>query len=409
MPSLTDKLKALGVKIGTEDLKPTNPSDYFPIERTMPGNYFQTTFGEIFNTEFLFDRGFSHGIVPLNGLIDHDVILQWAGIEKIAGSQDNSIGFIDTETSGLAGGTGNFAFMVGLGYFQQDQFHILQFFMRDPTEEKALLSALEAELAKLHLLVSFNGKSFDIPILKTRYEINQLVSPVQNIPHVDLLHLARRIWKYRLSDRSLKELETAILKLNRTRDEIPGWLIPQMYVDYLRTQDSRPLEGVFYHNRMDVVSLAALFIHLSNFLENPIDKPLSDNLDLFAAAKLFEELGDMDLALKLYENSRMKKLPGDYHSLSLLRNARICIRNKDFSSAIELLEIASKANDLESTIELAKLLEHKVIDIKRSLKLTQKGMRLVARSDLPEYQKKKWMRELDHRSQRLHRKLALKS
>ena len=156
----------------------------------------------------------------------------------------------------------------------------------------------------------------------------------------------------------------------------------------------------------DVVSLGALYLHLAGFLEDPLERPLPENLDIYAAARLFEDLGSSELALRLYENSRKERLPGEYHRNSLYRHARIHIREKQFDSAIKLLLIASKENDLESTIELAKLYEHAVIDIKKSIKFTEKGIKLIDRSDLPEYKKKSKVLELERRLQRLDKKLS---
>jgi uncharacterized protein YprB with RNaseH-like and TPR domain len=405
MPSLTERLKALGVKVGVDQAEIPPQTKSYPIEKVIKGGFQSTDFGDAFHSEYIFGKGSLHGIISLNGMVPHGLILRWAGIDQFSGSPDTDIGFLDTETSGLAGGTGTFVFMIGLGFFRKGHFQVTQIFMRDPSEEKALLSAFQADLARVQVLVTFNGKSFDVPILKTRYDINQLVDPLAGVPHIDLLHLARRMWKYRLSNRSLKELENSILQLERSQAEIPGWLVPQMYVDYLRTGDARPLDGVFYHNRMDVVSLAALFIHLSNFLENPIDRPLPENLDIFAAARLFEELGHLELASTLYRSSRVRRLPGDYQSVSLRRNAKIYLRNGEFDAGIELLSIASRENDLESTIELAKVYEHGRLDLKKALKCTQKSLRLLERSDLPVYIKNKKLLELQHRMDRLLHKL----
>ncbi len=408
MTSLTDKLKALGVKIGTDSLLPKIAEDRFAIEDVIPGFFHPTTFGDAFYSQYAYKQGFKQGNIPLLDGLNHQVILNWAGIDQTIKLEEGSICFIDTETTGLSGGTGTFAFMVGLGFFSEKQFLVQQYFMRDPSEEKVMLSAFEGFLAKVRVLVSFNGKAFDVPILKTRYEINQLVSPLAGFPHVDLLHLARRIWKYRLSNRSLKELETSILKLKRTREEIPGWMIPQMYVDYLMSKDSRPMEGVFYHNRMDVVSLAALFLHLSTFLENPVEKPLMENLDLFAAARLFEDLGRSDMALKLYTNSRQERLPGNYHKLSLYRNAKIHLRKGEITAAIDLLTLAVRENDLESAVELSKVYEHRLLDIKNAIKYAQKALRVSEKSDIPVFQKSKISHSLEHRLDRLMQKLHKK-
>src|SRR4030067_1036414 len=141
--------------------------------------------------------------------------------------------------------------------------------MRDPFEEPAMLLALEEFLAPCKTLVTFNGKSFDAPLLTTRYTLQGWPSPMGRMAHIDLLHLARRLWRDRLPSRTLSNLEVQILGAQRSEEEIPGWMIPQMYFDFLRDGDARPMKRVFYHNEMDVLSMAALLNLVVNLLENP--------------------------------------------------------------------------------------------------------------------------------------------
>src|SRR4030066_1011057 len=301
MPTLSDRLKTLGVKVGAKDLPPPRLTHSFPVEEIVAGRFLETGNGRTYLIEEDFPSSYIHGQVGLQIANAPRTIAEWAGDLKIAEQNPESLVFLDTETSGLAGGTGTFAFLVGAGRYTRDGFHLVQFFMRDPLEEPALLLALEEFLAPCQTIVSFNGKAFDVALLNTRYIMQGWKSPFNNLAHIDLLHLSRRLWRDRLPSRTLANLEVQILHASRTDDEIPGGMIPQLYFDYLREGDARPLKRVFYHNAMEVVSLAALLNHTSSLLEDPIAHPSSEYIDLAAVARLLEDLGHTERAAELYE------------------------------------------------------------------------------------------------------------
>ncbi|MBI2434236.1 MAG: ribonuclease H-like domain-containing protein [Candidatus Hydrogenedentes bacterium] len=176
--------------------------------------------------------------------------------------------FVDTETIGLSGGTGTIAFLVGMGYFTESAFRLDQCFLRDYDDEAAMLRCVAELVGRHEALVSYNGKSFDLPLLRTRFIQNRIPFRADAILHLDLVHVARRFWKRRLADCSLGNIEREILGVQRQGD-VPSFLIPQLWFEYLRSRDARPLEGVFYHHRMDILSLAALTGWVSQCLEAP--------------------------------------------------------------------------------------------------------------------------------------------
>ena len=301
MPTLTDRLKSLGVKIGTKDLPSPQSGKSFPVEEIIAGRFLETGNGATYLIEEDFPDSYIHGKVKLDRNTQSKIIAEWAGDLEITERKPETLVFLDTETSGLAGGTGTFAFLVGVGRYTEQGFHLAQFFMRDPLEEFALLLALEEFIAPCQTIVSFNGKAFDVPLLNTRYTLQGWKSPFNNYAHVDLLHLSRRLWRDRLPSRTLANLEVQILRASRTDEEIPGWMIPQLYFDYLRDGDARPLKRVFYHNAMDVISLVALLNHTSIILENPLNQPTVEYTDVAAIARLLEDLGHTERAAQLYE------------------------------------------------------------------------------------------------------------
>ena len=178
--------------------------------------------------------------------------------------------FLDTETSGLAGGAGTFAFMVGIGMFEAEGndtvYVVRQVFMRSPAEERALLEVTASLLARCTGLVSFNGRAFDVPLLTMRYALQRQPSPLTGLPHFDLLPAARQRWRLRLPSCALGALERDILAHARSQDDVPGWLIPSMYSEYARSAASGSpsptaiddMTRVFYHNREDIVSMVPL-------------------------------------------------------------------------------------------------------------------------------------------------------
>ena len=182
--------------------------------------------------------------------------------------QPSDLVFIDTETTGLAGGSGTYAFLLGLGYLDDNEISIKQFFMPDFDSEKAMLSDLLTEITKFKVLVSYNGKSYDLPLLRNRLVMNRLENPLNSLAHIDLLHPARRLWKNVYPDLSLQGLEQALLNFRRA-DDIAGHLIPGCYFDFLQTHRAVGIKKIFQHNAMDIMSLIAFMIIFHRIISSP--------------------------------------------------------------------------------------------------------------------------------------------
>lgn len=406
MPTLSDRLKLLGVKIGTKDLPPPRSDKSYPVEDIVAGRFVDTANGSTYLIEQDFPVNYIHGQIGLRISTTPQTIAEWAGDQKIAEQNPESMVFLDTETSGLAGGTGTFAFLVGVGRYTQDGFHLAQFFMRDPLEEPALLLALEDFLAPCQTIVSFNGKAFDVPLLDTRYTLQGWKSPFKNLTHVDLLHLSRRLWHDRLPSRTLANLEVQILHASRTDEEIPGWMIPQIYFDYLRDTDARPLQRVFYHNAMDVVSLAALLNHTSSLLEDPFSQPTCEYIDWAAVARLLEDLGHTEKAAELYDICLKAELPEDLYNDTLIRLSLLHKRNNNYTAAIPLWEQAALRRIIYAYEELAKYFEHHAQNLEMAIKWTLDALEYIDSASLPNIETMQWKPEFQHRLKRLQRKIS---
>ena len=411
--SLADKLRSLGVKTGTTHLAPPKPESHYGIDSVVAGAFRPTQLGDVFVAQQTYPPEYRHGLSSLLSAFPFSVVSQWARDMRISDLDLSEFAFLDTETSGLSGGTGTYAFLVGVARFVDGEFRLQQFFMRDPAEEPALLEGLANFLAPCKALITFNGKSFDAPLLTTRYSLHRIPVPYKNYSHLDLLPLARRLWRDRLPSRALKYLEENILGLARSTDEVPGYEIPWLYFDYLRTGDARPLGGVFYHNAMDVVAMAALLSHINNMLETPYDGHVQHGLDFIALAKLFEDLGRWDEAARLFERglewnpSTVEAKQGLTESDFGLAVKRLSILQKkrgDLNEAIRLWKAAAERGHLYAFVELAKHYEHKLRDIKTALKWTRSAMVCAQEMEMPAYMRKHWLDEIARRLERLERK-----
>jgi len=406
VPALSDKLKSLGVKTGIPPLSKPKP-DSASIDSVVAGSFLPTPRGDVFATEQTYPQHYIYGASPLLSSFPLSLISQWADDPLIKKLPLSKFAFLDTETSGLSGGTGTYAFLVGVARFIGDQFVLKQFFMRDPAEEPALLEGIGKFLAPCESLVTFNGKAFDAPLLSTRYRLHQIPIPYKDYSHLDLLPLARRLWRDRLESRALKYLEEHVLGLKRSSEEVPGYEIPWLYFDYLRTGDARPLAGVFYHNAMDVVAMAALLAHMNDMLESPFDGKVEHGLDFIALGKLFEDLDHWDEAARLFERGLESQLNESDFGVAVKRLSILQKKRGDMGEAIRLWESAAERGHLYAFIELAKHYEHKERDVKSALKWTKSARKHAEKVDMPAYARKFWITEIEHRMERLNRKAGI--
>ena len=302
--------------------------------------------------------------------------------------------FLDTETTGLAGGTGTCAFLVGIGSIGASGFQVRLFFMRDFDEELAMLQAIAECLASHDVLVTYNGSSFDVPLLETRYRLRRQPNPFQRLGHVDLLHAARRVWSERMRNCKLGTLESEILGVRRSGD-VPGALIPQRYFDFLRSGNAAGLREVFHHNVLDIVSLACLSAVLMPAYSDPGKASLHHGQDLLGLARWLRNQGNHESALELYRKAIHAGLPASGLLPSLWESAQIERRLGNHEAQFQLLQdLARVANAYraDAFVELAKHFEHREKDYERALEMTRN-----AQSHAPSTQ-------LEHRERRLLRK-----
>lgn len=318
--------------------------------------------------------------------------------------------FIDTETTGLAGGTGTYAFLIGIGHLELDHIVVRQYLLPDFGHEWLMLNALEQALTGFSYTVSFNGKSFDIPLLKNRYVLNRMITSLEDLPHLDLLHAARRIWKRRLPACDLQSLERHILNITREND-LPGELVPQAYFEFIRKRDALLLRDVLEHNYHDIVHMALLTLKIAAVCEAPLAH-LSHPRDIFSLAKYDYQNGRFSETLPLLE--QLLNYP-EAHRKEWYRESACLLsmayqRLGDPERAREYLQGLLDRDLLQPDIieALAKHYEHRTRDYRAAREVVERGLRylemlrqLDSRSPWLKY-----LPRLRHRHQRILRKLG---
>jgi hypothetical protein len=242
-----------------------------------------------------YSPGYRHGRVSVA-----DCLPPWARFELLGGTSGNML-FLDLETTGLAGGAGTYAFLVGCGWFDGGTFRLRQFFLSDFAAERALLEAVSELAGDLTCIVTYNGKTFDLPLLETRFSLQRMPTPFAEIAHVDMLHPARRMWRQEEVECRLTYLEQSLCGHERKSD-VPGFEIPSRYFRYVRSGDARPLQAVFEHNRVDIVSLAMLTARAAQLLEDGPAAAITGR-EAFGLGRLYERAGLMDDALASYRRA----------------------------------------------------------------------------------------------------------
>ena len=252
----------------------------------------------------------------------------------VAGAAGRTV-FIDLETTGLSGGAGTVAFLVGCGYFDLGAFQVRQFLLTSYTAERALLAAVAELFSDADVIVTYNGKTFDLPVMETRWAFHRMRAPVDELPHFDMLHPARRLWKSRVSDLEaggcrLMTLERVLLNLRRVGD-VNGFEIPGRFFQFLRTADVRPLEPVLEHNRLDLVTLAAVTSRALHLTING-ETACRDDREALAVGRVLERAGVPDRAEACYRRASQSRC-AETRAEALYRLGLRCRRERRFGDA----------------------------------------------------------------------------
>lgn len=389
-----------------EQSPPKLPAQRAPyrIEEYVEGTIEKNQFGEFFYARQALPFGRPYGRLRIGDLYTADLSPLNLLFEDAALPDPSKIIYLDTETTGLAGGTGTCAFLIGIGALEGSQFVIRQFFLRDYPEEKAVLVALAGVLESYEAIVTFNGKTFDIPLLETRYALARIKPPFGRLLHLDALHPARRLWKLRLASCELTHLEQEVLGIGREGD-VAGSEIPAIYFDYLRSGNAQQLQPVFYHNALDIVTLAALVVELARVIGAAGAGAPLPSLDLFSLSRIYERVRATEKSVSTCEQALAAGLPETVETRALWHLASQHKRQRQYELAAELWkDLASREVELalDALEELAIHYEHRQRDVVTALEFTKSAMERLREQAAAPPQVRRFARRLE----RLERKVA---
>lgn len=281
-------------------------------------------------------RGLGLGIV---GLIEADPLtLAHLGLRGEPPRRWEDIVFLDTETTGLSGGTGTYVLLLGTAHIAEGELVLRQHLLQSLSAEREFVAAIHRELGAFRACASYNGKGFDLPILRTRIMLALRGELAVDESHLDLLHPARRLWKDRFGSTTLRQLEASVLDEPRWNDDIPGALIPDRYFAYLRSGDARLLEPILRHNARDVISLVRITDRVARAVTDARRGRVPDHAPAaLALARIFERHGERAVADACYEGAYVD---GDttIRLRAALPYARALERRGEADRAIAMLE-----------------------------------------------------------------------
>ena len=375
MNKLLDQLKSLGVELGAEKTE-FKQREKLDLPALLGGEWLETPYGRTLHIQQDLELNAVQGKIPLQCTKIASNVLELFNISHVLEESTISptrICFFDTETSGLNIGSGTFVFLSGFSHFMEDgSVRVDQFFLPHPSEEKAFIHAVQEFLTRYSILSSYNGKGFDVPMLRSRFILNDMEDDGLEKTHLDLLFLARSLWKRRLASCRLVEIEESILHFSRSGQDVPGWLVPILYQDYLREGKAEPLKDVLYHNAQDVISLAALFNVIHAMLNDERETYNIEETDDFASlGYLYEKLRKFDLSASYFRTYFAEK--GNNAAPEVLYDyAWMQRRQENWSEALTYWQRAASQAHYPSMIELAKYYEHQAKDLEQALFWTKK-------------------------------------
>jgi uncharacterized protein len=303
----------------------------------------------------------------------------WPTLSLLAGVPcDGRAVFVDLETTGLAGGAGTYAFLVGCGWFDAGTFRVQQFLLSSFAAERALLDAVAEVADAAGTVITYNGKTFDLPLMETRFILHRKETPFAGMPHVDMLHPARRLWRGDEESCRLSVLEQSLCGHVREGD-VPGFEIPARYFHYVRSGDARPLEAVLEHNRLDLLSLAFLTSRAAMLLEEG-PSAVRAAREAIGLGRLYERGGLLPEAQRCFV--RAAEFPADGPTtVEALRACAVVLRRlRRFAEAADYWRKVVDVRDApesmvrEATEALAVHHEHRLRDLQTARALALRSL-----------------------------------
>jgi uncharacterized protein YprB with RNaseH-like and TPR domain len=373
------------------------------------GEIIDTSYGQTYRIVSMYDLDHLHGNNPLSHALSFPTSLtaDVARRPELADVPVERLLFLDTETTGLAGGAGTLTFLVGVGYFEENKFHLNQYFLRDPIEEMGMLDVLQGDIEKSAGFVTYNGQTFDLPILENRYIIalrRQL--PLLTSPNLDLLYLTRRLWSKSLPDCTLSTVENHVLGVKRSEADVPGSWIPGMYLDYLRTGDASEMGRIIYHNLIDILSLVSLTGEILKRFEKEDMISLSGS-EALAVARWHQDSGRGTSAEEAFQRA-VSSTQVELRLEALRRYTTYLKRDGRRSEAVSwwIMWHELDPSDDRPCVELAKYYEWELQDLGAAYEWSQQALQCLTHWPADWRRDRAW-KEIENRLSRLSRKLSL--
>jgi uncharacterized protein YprB with RNaseH-like and TPR domain len=408
---LRRRLREMGVVRGVRELATLPSRQRVAIENLVPGRFLTTAHGRCFVAEETHPPDHHHGDLPLSAFLGllPEVIAQVGQDDALAYADLRRVCFLDTETTGLSGGTGTMAFVVGLGFFTNfaDDFCVHQYFLRDPGDEPAMVEGLAELLSEFEAIVSFNGRAFDVPIIENRFILARTPPPTASLPHLDLLQPARRLWRHQLPSCRLGVIEQEVLGVLREQDDVPSGEIPYLYRDYLRTGDAREMQRVLYHNAIDILSLVTLTVKLCQAFADPWDEEKLSGAEFYGLGRWYAKEKQLEETERAYRVALAQAdLSPDLRARVLCDLSYLLKRagRKDEAFAYWQQQALEATDDILAHVELAKYFEWDRENLSLAAGWTRAALALVE-SWPAGLRRDDALAELSHRLGRLERKM----
>ncbi len=373
------------------------------IDVLIPGKICENDYGRCYVIENKYLYNHIHGGCEIGDAVNiAGDILTAVGGSDCTGLEAERLLYIDTETTGLSGGVGTVAFLVGTGFYENNSFVIRQYFIRDYDEEGAMLAELKEQLSCASGLVTFNGKAFDMNLLQSRFISNRQRPSFTDIPNIDLLYASRRVWGMKLESCRLSSLEENVLGLIR-HDDIPGALIPSVFFEYLDDRDASEIVRVIRHNELDILSMVSLLNRLRTMLESPLAET-DGSFELLGVGRIFEANGKTENMVKCLEACTGSER-FDIRIQAIKRLSGVYKRAGHYDRAMthwNALELENPEFEMFHLIEMAKYFEHRKKDPAKALQLVEKAFQSCLRVGVSTIRS---MEELKKRRDRLRKKI----
>ncbi len=351
MSDILSRLKALGVTKGMPEKKPEpvrkSSDNMDALLKTFPNGFVtENDHGYCFINRLRQPLSRPHGSVSMDAALQPSPLFS-SIMEMPIRRKEDTLAF-DTETSGLSNGSGSFIFMLGLGYFEDDSYTVDQLILPDLGDEAGFLRQTEIIFSRFPILISYNGKSFDIPMLQSRLNFHLFPDFTKEIAHIDLLNITRRYWKPALGSVRLANIEQYLLELERGDEEVPGYMAPELYREFLRDGDAGHLSGMAYHNQIDVVSLSAFLLWLNDLAVRG-----ENDLSVWEAARV-PESALLKYNLPVFSGNIISKIDG-FTDKEKKQIASKFLKAGEPEKALPILEGLAGKGDYDSAVRLLKL------------------------------------------------------